>query len=56
MNKEIKEWIIIGAGVLGIWVLFSLGMDHEKTKCLANGGKWVSGIVAGQYSALCIPN
>jgi hypothetical protein len=36
-------------------VLFALSIDHQKTKCLADGGKWVSGIVAGQYSAFCIP-
>jgi hypothetical protein len=55
MTKETKEWIIIGAVALGIIVLFALSIDHQKTKCLADGGKWVSGIVAGQYSAFCIP-
>ncbi len=55
MTKETKEWIIIGAVFLGIIVLFALSIDHQKTKCLADGGKWVSGIVANQFVVFLIP-
>lgn len=52
---NIKEWIIIGVVFLILIILYSLSFDYEKTECIKNGGKWISGMVAGELSYFCIP-
>lgn len=55
MNEELKVFILVVLVIVGFFVLYSFSIDYEKTVCLENGGKWVTGIVAGNYSAICIP-
>ena len=55
MNEELKVFILVVLVIVGFFVLYSFSIDYQKTVCLENGGKWVSGIVAGEYSAFCIP-
>lgn len=55
MRGEALGWII---GVIIILVLIvgnSLLIDYEKTECIASGGNWISGFIAGEYSYFCIP-
>ena len=30
-------------------------VNYPKAKCLADGGKWISGWVGGYYSFVCVP-
>ena len=55
MNNDTKALILIGLVILLFSVLFGISISHQKTECLTNGGKWVSGIIGGNYSAFCIP-
>jgi hypothetical protein len=55
MNKETKELIILILVVLVFLVIYALSIDYEKTQCLASGGKWVSGMIGGDYSYFCVP-
>jgi len=54
-----KEELAILFIVLGILLLFGIlngfFMDYEKTECLKEGGKWVSGMIGGDYSYFCVP-
>lgn len=54
MREETQSFIIVGVIVLVI-VLFALSYNYEKTECLAEGGKWISGMMGGNYSYFCIP-
>jgi hypothetical protein len=55
MDKEELTILII----LGILLLFAIlngfVVNYEKTECLKEGGKWVSGMIAGDYSYFCVP-
>ena len=55
MNRETVEWIIIGAVILLIAVLSHWSVEYQETESIANGGKWVSGMINGTYSYFCIP-
>jgi uncharacterized membrane protein len=55
MNDEVEGWLIVGAIVLVFIVLFAFAYDHQKTECLANGGRWISGMMGGNFSYFCIP-
>ena len=54
-----KEELAILFIVLGIIILVAIlsgfVIDYEKTECLKEGGKWVSGMIAGNYSYFCVP-
>ena len=54
-----KEELAILFIILGILLLFAIlngfVVDYEKTECLKEGGKWVSGMIAGDYSYFCVP-
>ena len=50
-----KEWVIIGLIILVSIILYGVSIDYEKTQCISNGGKWISGMVAGELSYFCIP-
>jgi hypothetical protein len=54
-----KEELAILFIVLGILLLFAIlngfVVDYEKTECLKEGGKWVSGMIGGNYSYVCVP-
>ena len=57
--KDIKEIIIAILCIIALIVvtcLFSVDMDYQKTKCLEEGGKWVSGMIGGHMSYFCMPN
>lgn len=30
-------------------------VNYPKAKCLADGGKWITGWVGGYYSVVCVP-
>ena len=55
MREETQSFIIVGVIVLVFFVLFVLSYDYQKTECLAEGGKWVSGVMGGNFSYFCIP-
>ena len=55
MKEEVLGWIVVGIIVLIFIVGFGFVMDEQKTQCIAEGGKWISGMVAGEYSYFCIP-
>jgi hypothetical protein len=55
MNNDTKTLIKIGLGILLFLILFGISIHNQKTECIASGGKWISGIVAGNYTAFCIP-
>ena len=55
MREETQSFIIIGVIVLVLIVLLALSYNYEKTECLAEGGKWISGMLGGNYSYFCIP-
>jgi hypothetical protein len=55
MNRATIEWIILGAVILLIGILSVWSIDYQETKCIADGGKWVAGMINGTYSYLCIP-
>jgi hypothetical protein len=55
MSNDTKSIILIGLGILVFASLFAASTHHQKVECLENGGKWITGIVSGNYSAFCIP-
>ena len=55
MTDETKQLILIILGIIVFLVLFGFLIDYEKTQCLASGGKWISGMIAGNYSYFCVP-
>ena len=57
MNKliDIARIILILLGIVLFVILISFGVDYEKTQCIAEGGKWVEGVINGSYSYFCIP-
>jgi regulatory protein YycH of two-component signal transduction system YycFG len=46
-------FVIIGIILFLLFVGFT--MDFEKTQCLKEGGKWVTGVISGSYSYFCVP-
>jgi Zn-dependent protease len=47
-------FIILGILIL-VAILNGFVVNYEKTECLKEGGKWVSGMIAGNYSYFCVP-
>jgi hypothetical protein len=45
-------FVIIGVILFLLFVGFT--MDFEKTQCLKEGGKWVTGVISGSYSYFCL--
>jgi regulatory protein YycH of two-component signal transduction system YycFG len=46
-------FVIIGVILFLLFVGFT--MDFEKTQCLKEGGKWITGVISGSYSYFCMP-
>jgi regulatory protein YycH of two-component signal transduction system YycFG len=46
-------FVIIGVILFLLFVGFT--MDFEKTQCLKEGGKWITGVISGSYSFFCVP-
>ena len=55
MREETKSFIIFGVIVLVFFVLFAISYASQKADCLAEGGKWISGVVGGNATYFCIP-
>lgn len=55
MREETKSFIIVGIIVLVFFVLFAISYSTQKADCLAEGGKWISGVVGGNATYFCIP-
>lgn len=55
MTENTKAYIIIGVVIVIFCGLFAVVIHGQKADCLANGGKWVTGLIGGNYSAFCIP-
>jgi hypothetical protein len=51
-----KEIIIIALIIVVFAFLFGISIDYQKSKCLEEGGKWVSGMIGGEMSYFCMPN
>jgi hypothetical protein len=50
-----KSYIFLALIIIAFLVLCALGVHYQHAQCIESGGKWVTGIVAGEYSAFCIP-
>jgi signal transduction histidine kinase len=55
MDKEELAILFIVLGILILVILNGFIVNYEKTECLKEGGKWVSGMIAGNYSYFCVP-
>ena len=56
MNKEnLQSFLIISGLFLLFAILYGFITDHQKTECLKEGGKWISGFYGGTYAHLCLP-
>jgi Na+(H+)/acetate symporter ActP len=53
--KEIITAVLLLVAVIVVAILFGIDMDYEKSKCLEEGGKWVSGVIGGERSFFCMP-
>jgi hypothetical protein len=53
MSKENLQALLIILGVLLLLGIFTT--DYQKTKCLEDGGRWISGFFGGTYAHLCLP-
>jgi hypothetical protein len=55
MREETQSFIIVGAIVLVFFGLCAISYSTQKADCLAEGGKWISGVVGGNATYFCIP-
>ena len=56
MNKEnLQSFLIISGLFLLFAILYRFITDYQKTECLKEGGKWISGFYGGTYAHLCLP-
>lgn len=56
MNKEnLQSFLIISGLFLLFAILYGFITDYQKTECLKEGGKWISGFYGGTYASLCLP-
>jgi hypothetical protein len=56
MDKEELTILFIILGILLLFAIFNgFVVNYEKTECLKEGGKLVSGMIAGNYSYFCVP-
>ena len=56
MSKETLSTIIIITILIVVFgLLYGFAVDFQKTQCIDSGGKWISGIINGEYSYFCIP-
>ena len=56
MSKEDLQALLIILGVfLLLAILTAFTTDYQKTKCLEDGGRWISGFVGGNWTNLCLP-
>jgi hypothetical protein len=55
MREETQSFIIVGAIVLVFFGLCAISYSTQKADCLAEGGKWISGVVGGNTTFFCIP-
>jgi phage shock protein PspC (stress-responsive transcriptional regulator) len=47
--------LIVGVIVLVFFGLCVISYSTQKADCLAEGGKWISGVVGGNATYFCIP-
>jgi len=55
MDKEKLAILFIVLGILILVILNGFVVNYEQTECLKEGGKWVSGMIGGNYSYFCVP-
>ena len=55
MDKEELAILFIVLGILILVILNGFVVNYEKTECLKEGGKWISGFYGGTYAHLCLP-
>jgi hypothetical protein len=54
-KEEFKALLIILGVLLFLGILAAFTTDYQKTKCLEDGGRWISGFVGGNWTYLCLP-
>ena len=54
-KEELKALLIIVGLFLLFTILYGVITDYQKTLCLKEGGKWISGFVGGNWTNLCLP-
>ena len=56
MSKEELKALLIIVGIFLLFaILYGVITDYQKTKCLEDGGRWISGFVGGNWTNLCLP-
>ncbi len=55
IKEELKAILFILGLLLLLGILTSFTTDYQKTKCLEDGGKWISGFVGGNWTYFCLP-
>ena len=56
MTKEnLQSFLIISGLFLLFTILYGFITDYQKTECLKEGGKWISGFYGGTYAHSCLP-
>jgi len=55
MRGQTKSLIFIGVVLFVLFFVHIFSVDYQREECIENGGKWMSRIVAGNYSYSCVP-
>jgi hypothetical protein len=55
IKEELKAILFILGLLLLLGILTSFTTDYQKTKCLEDGGRWISGFVGGNWTYFCLP-
>jgi len=56
MSKEDLQSLLIILGVLLLLgILTAFTTEYQKTKCLEDGGRWISGFIGGNWTYFCLP-
>ena len=53
--KEIITAILLLIAVFVVGIIFDVDIDAQKTKCLEEGGRWMTGMIGGEMSYFCMP-
>ena len=55
IKEELKALLFILGVLLLLGIFTAFTTDYQKTKCLEDGGKWISGFVGGNWTYFCLP-
>ena len=56
MSKEELKALLIIVGIFLLFaILYGVITDYQKTLCLKENGRWISGFYGGTWTNLCLP-